>query len=104
MKDIVFIKMPVKFPIKPNSNGICFTEELIEESLRNIQNQPIISNNVAIGVIKDIETINRNENEVIVDTKGYLYVECFPEIIIKEREGNTIKSFELSAININNDL
>lgn len=99
-KEIVFAKINIKdlFPTKdnPSSNGHYFTEEAIENAVKDICGIPFIAKvddkEVPVGIVSDV----KDEN--------ILFIEMEPEIEFFESEDangiKVIKHFDVRAINL----
>jgi hypothetical protein len=94
--------IPIKFPLKPNVNGICFTKEALEHLERDLENMPIINKETgnAVGILSGAFEDVENEEMITVFADGKIFSECYPEIQIIEKEGNVIKDFKFNGISI----
>jgi hypothetical protein len=100
MKEMINCTIPIKFPLKPNGNGICFTKEALEDIGKNFNNAPIIKNGNAIGVLSEIFTPIENDEVITLFVEGKIFAECYPEIMVNESENGVIKSFSFTGISI----
>jgi len=100
MKEMIKCRIPIKFPLKPDANGICFTKESLEYIEEDLKNAPIIQNQEAIGILSDNFHKIENDEEITLFVDGKLFRECNSEISVLEREDNVIKEFRFMGINI----
>ena len=100
MKEMISCRIPIRFPLKPNANGICFTKKSLEYIEEDLKNTPIIQNKKAIGILSDSFDKVENDEEITLFVDGKLFRECYPEISVLEREGNTIKTFSFMGISL----
>jgi hypothetical protein len=104
MKEMIACRIPIKFPLKPNENGMCFTRESLQDIYKYFENAPIIKNENAIGILTgDYETIE-NDECITLFVDGRLFAECNPEIyiddIINDENGKVVNKFRLNSIDI----
>lgn len=110
MKEMIDCHIPIKFPIKPNINGICFAKESLKDIKENLRDAPIFQNENVIGKLSDSFDAIENNDEIIliVDSKLFresyseisFFRESYSKISILEREDNTIKKFRFMGINL----
>lgn len=103
-KEFIECKIPIKFPLEANNN-ICFTKESLKNVVEDLKNAPIVNkDDIPIGILTDKFNVIESEKEMILHANGWLFVECFPEIIINKVEKidgvNIVTDFNFSAISI----
>lgn len=102
MRKLIGCRIPIVFPLKPNDNGIYFTEESLNYIEEDLKNAPIIQDGKAIGILTDNFNAFKSEEQITLFVDGQLYIECNPEINIIDVEHNEdihlIKSFRLSSV------
>lgn len=100
MKEMIKCTIPIKFPLKRNGNGLCFTKESLVNIEEKLKNAPIIKNGNAIGVLSESFTPVENDEIITLFVDGRIFAECYPEIIINEYEDGVIKSFSFTGVSI----
>jgi hypothetical protein len=103
-REMINCKIPIKFPLEANDNGIRFSKESFKNISKGLKNAPIIKDSVAIGVLTDKFYITQTEKEIVINVDGWLWVECLPEIDILKVEKidgvNVITDFNFLSVNI----
>jgi len=100
MKETIDCRIPIKFSIKPDINGMYFTKESLRNIEKYLNHVPIIHNEKVIGVLSNSFYKIENDEEITLFVDGKLFKKCYSEISVLEREGNIIKKFKFMGINI----
>lgn len=103
MKEVINCAIPIRFPLKTNLNGICFTKESLKNIKENLKNAPIIENEKAVGVLIDTIYTIEKENEVIIYADADLFLEVNPKIIetiVSRSDIKIIEGFRSFAISV----
>jgi uncharacterized protein (DUF488 family) len=106
MREVIKCIIPIRFQLKPNANGVCFTKESLNNIEEDFKNAPIINikNGNAIGVFSDSFQKFENDKEITFLVDGNLFTECYPEIIIKDAnyvgDKKVIENFKFTGLSI----
>jgi len=100
MKETIDCRIPIRFSLKPDFNGMYFTKESLRNIEKYLNHAPIIHNERVIGILSDSFYKIENDEEITLFVDGKLFKECYIEISVLERENNTIKEFRFMGVNI----
>lgn len=102
-------KIPIDFPLQADVNGICFSEEALDNMGEKLKNYPVVHEDKTVGILtgKILDTKRSNGRityiaEVLFFLESFSDIEAFPELFIKEsRDVDGVKlitNFDVSAI------
>lgn len=108
-RKFISCKLPIRFPLEADSNGAYyFTKESFKNIDKNLENSPIVKGDMPIGILTDKLTVVKKKKEIVIYVKGFLFAECFPEVIVNKTEKingvNVVTDFNFSAISIGNKI